>query len=258
MKVTITADDFGWSDDTVRATVRCLDARIVTNASIMPGVPCTADAIGFAASHSGYCYGVHIALAGDGYERPVSNPKEIPDLVDRTGHFLPARVIRKRALLNGIPRMQIEREVHSQLDLVAQRGVRISYVDSHKHIHKIPAIGRILSDVLRSFGIDRMRRAQNIFLGRAWNRPTFWLEWLASRQIARSFRTTDLFYMPTHSGDDDWGEHLLTMAGDQTLEVGMHPGLDDEWRRSEMRAVSRFAEGAQDKHIIVPWESIAP
>jgi predicted glycoside hydrolase/deacetylase ChbG (UPF0249 family) len=257
-RITITADDFGWSDDTVRATIECLDAGVVTNASIMPGMPSTRHALAYAASHGDHCYGVHIVLAGSGEERPVCDPRDVPDLVDPSGCLLPARIVRRRALLNAIPRSQIEREIRAQLGLVAGGGVRISYVDSHKHIHKIPSVRGVLSNVLSEFGIDRVRRVQNVFLSSAYTRATYWLGGLASRQIGRRFRTTDLFYMPTHAGDDDWDERLPARIADGTLEIGMHPGFEDDWRCAEMRAVSRFVQRVRNEHPIADWAAIAP
>jgi predicted glycoside hydrolase/deacetylase ChbG (UPF0249 family) len=258
-RITITADDFGWSADTVRATIECLEAGVVTNASIMPGMPHTRDALEYAASHGEHCYGVHLVLAGDGEERPVSDPRDIPDLVGPAGRILAARIVRRRALLNAIPRTQIEREIRAQLGLVAGAGIRIAYVDSHKHIHKIPSVRQALANVLSEFGINRVRRIQNIFLTSAYTRATYWLGGLASRQIGKRFRTTDLFYMPTHVGDDDWDERLPTRVADsRTLEVGMHPGFDDGWRGAEMRAVTRFVQRVRNEHPIGDWASIAP
>ena len=257
-RITITADDFGWSDDTVRATIECLEAGTVTNASIMPGAPRTGEAVAYAARNPCRCYGVHIVLAGNGVERPVSDPRDVPDLINSSGCLLPAPIVRQRALLNAIPRRQIEREIRAQLRLVEAGGVKISYVDSHKHIHKLPLVRRALSTVLGEFGVDRVRRVQNIFLSSAYTRATYWLGGLASRQIGKRFRTTDLFYMPTHAGDDDWDERLPGRIAEGTLEIGMHPGFDDDWRSAEMRAVSRFVRRVRGEHPIADWAAIAP
>jgi hypothetical protein len=64
--------------------------------------------------------------------------------------------------------------------------------------------------------------------------------------------------MPTHAGDDDWDARLPIGVADGTLEIGMHPGFDDGWRRSEMHAVFRFVQRVHNEHPIADWASIAP
>ena len=42
MRIIINADDFGMDEDTVRATIECLEAGALTGATIMPNMPATA------------------------------------------------------------------------------------------------------------------------------------------------------------------------------------------------------------------------
>ena len=121
MRIVINADDFGYSADTVRATIDCFERGIVTSASIMPRMPATSAALQFAAAHPELSFGVHLTFVGDGTERPVADASEVEHLVDDDGRFLPTNRVRVRALTRRLPMRELEREVAAQIDAVRGR-----------------------------------------------------------------------------------------------------------------------------------------
>ena len=256
MRLILHADDFGSSADTVRATVDCFEQEALTSASIMPRMPATDQAIEFARARPDLDFGVHLTFVGDGDERPLTPPEEIPALANPAGRFRKTRDQRVRALLRRLPVEQIERELTSQLDAVRGRGIEITHVDSHRHMHKLPSFAEALRRVLPRFGIRRVRAVQDIYLGRPLGSPTFWLGTRWQRSLARSFTTTDHFYMPTSTSDTGWERPLLAIAkglDGATLEVGVHPG-----RAEERSALLRFAALARDEgHDFIGWKDIA-
>jgi chitin disaccharide deacetylase len=260
MKVIVNADDFGGSDDTVAATVACFEEGVLTSATIMPGMPATAAAVSFARANPQFSFGVHLLVTGDGVERPLSDPADVPGLVDGDGAFLRTGEARKRALLGRLPVDQLERELAAQIESVRSEGVDVSHVDSHRHLHKLGSVRTALGRVLPRFGIRRVRRVQNVYLGRPLTSPTYWLGPLWQRRLERAGTvTTAHFYMPTGLAEAGWETRLLgRMDGLQgTLEVGVHPGTDGDWREAERAGATRFAGGARDRgHELVPWTAL--
>jgi predicted glycoside hydrolase/deacetylase ChbG (UPF0249 family) len=257
MLVVLNADDFGSSSDTVRATIDCFDAGVLTSATIMPGMPSTEEALAFARTRPDLSFGVHLTLTGDGTERPIAN--DVPELTRPDGTLLPTRTMRLRALAHRLPLDQLERELTAQIELVRQAGVPVSHVDSHRHLHKLGSVRTALARVLPRLGIRRVRNVQDVYLGRPLTSPTYWLGPLWRRQVMRVASTTTHFYMPTGTGDVEWDRGLLerVSALSGSLEVGVHPGTVDEWRAAEARAVAAFAAGARERgHRLVPWTEI--
>jgi hypothetical protein len=73
------------------------------------------------------------------------------------------------------------------------------------------------------------------------------------------FETTDHFYMPTTAGDRDWDRVASQLAalGDTTLEVGLHPGGEDPWRRHELESLEPFVSAAFSQgHELIGWRKI--
>jgi chitin disaccharide deacetylase len=260
MRIVLNADDFGFSADTVRATIECFESGWLTSASLMPGMPATAEALVFASAHPEFSFGVHLTFVGDGAERSTAPPDEVPALVDSDGRFPPTNTVRLRALARRLPEDQIQREVEAQVRAITDLGVTVSHVDSHRHLHKYGPFRVALARVLPKLGVERVRNVQDVYIRRPLRSPTFWLGARWRRRLMAQFTTTTHFYMATSARDGDWTpllEQLRTVPPDATLEVGAHPGYEEAWRSSERVALSTFAAAAAEAgHALVPWTEI--
>jgi predicted glycoside hydrolase/deacetylase ChbG (UPF0249 family) len=260
VRVIVNADDFGYSADSVRATIDCIEQGVITSASIMPNLAATTEALNYARCNSEFSFGVHLTLVGDWSARPIAPLNELPNLVSRDGTFLPANTARLGALLGRLPVEELEREISAQIEFVATSGVSISHVDSHRHLHKFPNVRLALDRVLPRFSISRVRTVQDVYRRKPLLSPTVWLGSRWRRELAQRFETTDHFYMPTTTGDRDWEAALVGTLGHldgKTLEVGVHPGYEEDWRSSELQAATRFSKAARDAgYELVGWCSL--
>ena len=260
MRIIFNADDFGFSDDTVDATIEAFEAGLLSSATIMPAMPATERACDFAARHSRFSFGVHLTLVGNGEERPVSAAAEVPGLVDGDGRLRPTNQLRVRALVGAIDEAQVGLEIRAQIERVRSLGVEPSHVDSHQHLHKYGAVLRVLDQELRSLDIDRVRGVQDLYLKRPLLSPTRILGERWSRDLSSRFASTDHFYMPATAGDEDWRELLPRLAGfpeDATLEIGVHPGRSEDWRRAESEGLRAFVPAARaDGHVTATWRDV--
>jgi predicted glycoside hydrolase/deacetylase ChbG (UPF0249 family) len=257
--IVLNADDFGASEQTVRATIECFERGALTSATIMPGMPASDAALEYAVAHPELDFGVHLMFVTDGVERPLSDREAIPSLIGPDGRFLPTRTIRARALIGRLRGAEIERELAAQLEHVRDRGVSISHVDSHRHVHKLRPFRVALARVLPRFGILRVRNAQDVFLRRPLRSPTFWWGGVWRRDLMCRFMTTHHFYMPSSTYDVAWSDALVARmhALNGTCEVGVHPGYED-WRDHERVDVQAFAERARrEGHSLISWSEVA-
>lgn len=226
----------------------------------MPTMPAAEEAFAYARERPDLSFGVHLTFVGDGEERAAAEPGQIPALVDETGRFPAATPVRLRALVRRLPVEQIEREIAAQISIARSRGVEVTHVDSHRHLHKLGPFRAALRRVLPRFGIERVRTVQDVYLSPPLLGATYWVGALWRRPLRRSFRTTDHFYMPASAGDLGWTDELLRRVGElpgATLEVGVHPGPDG-WRDDERRsAVQLSARAPELGHELVTWREIA-
>lgn len=260
-KIIINADDFGYDQDSVLATIECFRAGALTSATIMPKMPATELAIKFARENSQHAYGVHLTFVRDTVESPVADPRLIPALLDDKGEFFPSHQLRLRALLGSIPVDQLCIEISAQIECLVDSGVPISHVDSHGHLHKFKPFVQALAETLPRYGLSRVRNVQNQYTVTPLKSPTYWMGPYWRRRIMDHFVTTPHFFMDTNANDPQWIEKILTRPLNGVLEVGFHPGSPlhgESWRNNERLACLAFAVEARKRHVsFISWKDIS-
>lgn len=259
MRLIVNADDFGYSDDTVAATIRCFERGGLTSATIMAAMPAVAPAIAWARAHPEFSFGAHLTIGGspEGGERPLLDPARVPSLVDADGRFLMGDVIKKRAFSKSLADADLDAEMTAQLGFLRDHGVPISHVDSHGHVHKFGQFVAALERVLPAFGVRRVRRGQNVWIRRPWRSPTYLVGGLWHPSIRRRFTTTDRFFMPTCPSDTAAAMRVVERPGRGTLEIGVHPGSAEPWRRAEADLAPALVGRARERGwSIVDWNAL--
>lgn len=261
MQIIINADDFGFDEDTAQATIDLFENGALTSATLMVSMPARDRALSFAKSNPQFSFGCHLTWVGDGLERALSPPHEIPSLAHPDGRLRDSQEIRLKALKGKLPVREIAQETAAQLALMRDYGVDVSHVDSHGHMHKFGPFRLALEQVLPQFRIRRVRRVQNLYLKRPLRSPTFWLGAYWDAALMRKFASTDAFYMGTGVDGAPWFQTLLTKAearGVGTLEVGVHPGSGSGWRADESTSATALAREALARgHLLVPFYSLS-
>lgn len=223
----INADDFGYDADTFETTKTLMDKRIVQSATIMVGYPASHDAIAYARCHMDeMSFGLHFNIAEG---RPIS-PKRPNSLIDHDGNFRGPLQQRLRALSGLLDPQDIADEAEAQLAILADNGLKMTHFDSHGHFHKFPHVMNSVKPILQRFGIKRVRIAQTQY-----DRPTAYNMWLDSycrRKMPPGFGTTSGFFN-TRTHSETWLSTFLLSLQPGIMELGVHPGTTEDWRRNE-------------------------
>ncbi len=234
------ADDFGLTAGVNRAIVELHGVGLVTSTSLMARANATDEAIDFARSTPTLGIGCHLVLV-DG--APVLPPDQIPSLVDsRTGHFPSSLATFLWRLFTGrIRSAEIEAEVSAQIDFLQQRGVQLTHIDTHKHLHILPAVLRPVLRAARARGIRAIRNpfepewAIRATDGAPWLRIAQvgglrWLEPVCRRILnEEGFDTTSGTIAVAGTGvlDAETLRSLLQSLPAGTWELVTHPGYND-------------------------------
>jgi len=232
----INADDFGFSEDTVAATIELFNKGLLTSATMMPNMPVFDKASEYALQHPEFSFGLHLCLSD---EIPVTDPKLIPSLVNSEGLLWPTRELWKRSFLQRLSKKELYLEIEAQLIGISSAGIEISHIDGHGHVHKIPQIVSVLKKLMRKYNIGAIRRTQNIyhkktehsFLGRTYNA-------LLDHCLSRCGKTTQYFLMVAgvlDNSDGSWWANSIRKLSAGRTEIGVHPGYEDSWRILETK-----------------------
>ena len=228
----VNADDFGLTESVSRGILRAHTEGIVTSTSLLVVGAAFDRTAQWLESVPDLGLGVHLALVGG--DRPVLSTREIPSLVDRTGRLWGSwRSFLSRALVGQIDPSDVRRELGVQIEKALARGLSITHLDSHQHLHLWPAVRDVVVDLARSHGIPGVRipRASGKRLS------GYGVRWLAS-SLERVVSAAGLCFTGGFHGFDEAGgltEAVLdevlgriAVDGASTVELCAHPGDRDE------------------------------
>jgi chitin disaccharide deacetylase len=254
-RLIVNADDFGMAPGVNRAVLELHAAEVLTSATLMARAEATEEAVNMALAMPTLGVGCHIVLL-DG--SPVSDPRSIPSLVDSTtGAFYPTLgAYLKRLYTARIRSAEIEAEAAAQIALLQSYGLRLTHVDTHKHLHMFPQVLRPVLRAARAAGIRAvrnpfepiwsinataiapdMRRAEVLLLRRL--EPRF------RRTVAQEgFVTTDgsIGVLATGTLNLSVVHALISAMPEGTFEFVSHPGYRDE---ALSRANTRLLESRE-------------
>jgi predicted glycoside hydrolase/deacetylase ChbG (UPF0249 family) len=237
----VNADDFGLAPGVNRAILELHAAEVLTSATLMAQASATEEAVNMALAMPTLGIGCHVVLL-DG--TPLSDPNKIPSLVDKTtGNFYPSLgAFLKRLYTARIRATDVAAEASAQIALLQSYGLRLTHIDTHKHVHMFPAILRSVLRAAKAAGIHavrnpfeplwslnatpnapELRRAQVLMLRR--------FEAKFRRIVAEEgFQTTDgaIGVLATGTVNIATVHALVTAMPEGTFELVSHPGYRDE------------------------------
>lgn len=259
MRIILHADDFGFDKDTTLETIRCFENNFISSASIMANMPSTKNAIDFAKNNPQFSFGIHLTYV-DGIV-PLSEVKKISGLLDKNKRFKPSNQIRIRALLGLLSKKQIIEETKKQIGFLLDSGVNLSHIDSHGHIHKFPIFQDAIRDVIFAFGINKVRKVQDVFLNNEETKISNRIFKSFDTSLKRKFQTTDYFYMPASSMDVNWSDKIITKLStfkqQEVIEIGVHPGTKENWRLNELIDIEKFNLVLNKSiHKVINWNEL--
>lgn len=259
MKIILHADDFGYNEDTVEATIELFEKGALTSASIMVNMPASDIAVSYAKAHPEKSWGVHLTYVDE--LRPVLDASLIPSLVDERGLFLDSNLVRKKAMLFKIAKTDIISESLAQIAKLQDAGIQVSHLDSHGHLHKFPSFLFSMREIAKRTGIKRIRRVQNVFINSPQRGLKSFLNTCFDVYIRHNFKSTDYFYMPANTLDTEWSgcmyKNLMNFPQNKVIEIGVHPGNAESWRVQEKADMEDFyRQIILHDHNVICWNNV--
>lgn len=156
---------------------------------------------------------------------------------------------------------EIVDEITAQMKIIEDGGVCVSHLDSHGHLHKFPSFLKALKRVKNINPMLKVRRSQTLFITPQKLGPVRVLNTIFDWYIVHNFKTTDVFYMSANSMDTNWAKKIMalinTLPDNVTVEIGVHPGCKEQWRRHEYDDIIEFATLIRkSSHELITWKDV--
>ncbi len=153
--VIINADDFGWTEGINEGIIEAHRHGVLTSATLLANAKATDHAVKLAKDFKNLSVGVHLSYHLGEPLLPISELNAIYRSDGRPKFSLPKLWL--HAMLRKKVRSQLDRHFRSQVEAVSLKGVDISHLDTHKHLHYWPGVFEIVARIAADFKIPSVR-----------------------------------------------------------------------------------------------------
>lgn len=224
----VNADDFGLSPGVTDGILEAHTAGVVSSVSVLVNAPGWEHAVAaLRGAGSTLGAGLHLNLtAGE----PVSRGGSL--VHPRSGRFHGLAGLVARALAGRIDAGHVAEECAAQLARLRGAGVRVTHIDSHRHVHTLPGVWAPVAAAARTHGVPFVRVPVEHGTGRGlvkrWTIAAAWR--VAARGVAVP-RHADRFYGIALQDDPRFLNRLLALIdrlpASGITELMVHPGRPD-------------------------------
>ena len=145
--ITLHSDDYGYKDYSDKKIIQLLRQDRIKSVSVlvnMAGKSSLSSLLNIIREKPEIKIGLHLNLIEG---KSLSLYSFIPSLVYGRGNFYPLNRLISRLILRLINPAHIEREIKAQISSLRQSGFKVSFIDSHQHLHAISPFAEIVSKV---------------------------------------------------------------------------------------------------------------
>lgn len=187
-KLIVTADDYGMCDVVDKAIDAGIENGIITTTNVMLNMESLCNAKDLRTRYPHISVGIHWNVTTG---KPVSDPKEIPTLVDKNGIFWSIKTFKKRYSKGMISAVDLEKELEAQYDLFEQICGQADYWNTHENSSLNTKSFKVFEKVAKRHGIRATRTFQRVYFDKIG---------LSFKRAMREFLVKHFFHI--------WFEHI--------------------------------------------------
>lgn len=236
-KIIVNADDFGISHGVNLAIQKGHNEGVINSTSLMVNQEYAQEAVKMAKNMPDLKIGLHINLTN---EYPSSLAKDIPLLVDEKGKLNCGFV--KLLILSFIKphqmKQQIELEIENQIKKAQTMNVQLAHLDSHRHVHMIPLIFKIVKKMGEKYNIPRIRFInENVFhtmktqkdMSCIWSGGVIKYAVLRVLSFWNKYKSDTYFFSILHTCRvvPECMRKIKIPSSYQKIEIMIHPGMPE-------------------------------
>jgi predicted glycoside hydrolase/deacetylase ChbG (UPF0249 family) len=155
--IVVNADDLGMSTSLNTEILSLMRAGLVSSASVMANGDAVEEAIAHIRDLPHCSFGVHLNIT---WGRPVGPLEPLRRLLGEGDRFSRGAFDTR---FDARLRRAVAQEWCSQVESLRSKGLTISHLDSHEHVHTLPPLFFAFKSVQRQFGIRRARLSKNLY-----------------------------------------------------------------------------------------------
>lgn len=168
----VNADDYGYYDCVSRGILRAASHGIVSATGILATGTRFDEHVAWLGDYQDLDLGLHLNLTD---REPLTQDMR-RRLIRWGGQFPPKFTVAGAVLSGAIPVRDVGREWSAQIERCMDKGLRLSFINSHEHIHMLPPLFKLVRGLAQEYGIGHVRLSTS--------------QWLRTRQPGAVVRDT--------------------------------------------------------------------
>lgn len=224
MRVIINADDCGYNKQVNQHIKDAIEAGKITSTTIMANMIDVDGAIQLYEEYTNnISFGIHLNLTEG---TPLLESKELLDYgyySEKEGRIVfdasKAESFRYKLLPKSI-KSELYKELAAQVNLLKKKGIRLSHIDSHHHIHTCFSLMDVIAQISKDYNLPKIRRIRN-YESRSFSYYGRYVWALLSYSKNNKYMMTDFFANFKEFFDR---ERISQLKNNSTIELMIHPG----------------------------------
>jgi chitin disaccharide deacetylase len=153
----VNADDYGFFDGVSAGIVDAVVAGAVTATGVMSNGPAFARWSEQLRSHPEVDVGVHLNAT---FGRPLTAglPRSV---LTRRGELPDKRALALALMRHKLAASEIAAEWRAQIERCLREGLQIRFLNSHEHVHMLPALSPVIRQLAREYRVPHVRRTDS-------------------------------------------------------------------------------------------------
>lgn len=245
----IIADDLGLAKSVNDGIIFLLKENKIHGASLMANGEAFEDAVAQLKNANNANTGIHFVLVEEKSISGIELPKSY-------------KIFFINYLLGLIKLTEIEKELQAQLNKVIDVGIKPKFINSHQHLHLLPAITDIVIKLAKERQIPYVRTVNEIvFTSRSYCKYNVvfskffrflqliflrFLSGVAKRKLKNAGLKSNNFFIGfvnagnVREGDIKFTRELAKKYPNKIVELGCHPGYEDENLRRQYKHWGKY------------------
>ena len=147
-RIIVNADDFGLTRAISERIIEIYKKGNLSSTSIIANTPSTDYAVQLAKNNLGLGVGLHFNITEG---KAITGEST---LTDSKGFFLNKSKINLGVFFNKIKPIELKYELEAQYNYLKNKGLLITHIDSHQHMHMNPKIFKIIANFAKSKNVN--------------------------------------------------------------------------------------------------------
>jgi predicted glycoside hydrolase/deacetylase ChbG (UPF0249 family) len=214
-QIIVNADDIGLKPSVNEAILYCFEQRYINSTSLLTNMDYFNDTVDFIHQNPVIKnIGLHVNFAEG---KPVSNFAQ-PQFLDTEGNWDITKTGKLLALLNKETKTAFLNEINAQLERALTAKVKINHIDSHLHLHTLPAFYNLFIDVAKHHNL-KLRLAQTY-------REESYLKFYYRKYINNKIKALDINYSEYFVTVEEFLKSNTNFSAERKVEIMVHPDFD--------------------------------